>query len=83
MHVKKVTKKDRYGNQTSFEFEVPKPLDETSITKHMMDKAMEDVPPMMSDMDMAVAIGDPNNHPGETQRKRYSACMVNTWRVRS
>ena len=59
MHIKKVTEKDRYGNQMSYEFEVPeKGIDQTALMKHQMDQAQsmmgEMVPPMM-------------DHPGEPQ----------------
>lgn len=63
MHVKKVTQKDRYGNQTSYEFEVPeKGVDQTKL----MEKAMElGIPPMTDmSMDMEMSMGDPMSHPG-------------------
>ena len=56
--VKKITQKDRYGNQISYEFEAPvKPLDQTAIVKEMLKEGGEgsmsmEVPPMM-------------DHPGE------------------
>ena len=49
----KVVKKDRYGNQITFEYEPEiKPLDQTAIVKHMMD---QDIPEVDMEMD----------HPGE------------------
>ena len=49
----KVIKKDRYGNQITFEYEPEiKPLDQTAIVKHMMD---QDIPEVDMEMD----------HPGE------------------
>ena len=49
----KVIKKDRYGNQITFEYEPEiKPLDQTAIVKHMMD---QDIPEVDMSMD----------HPGE------------------
>ena len=69
MHVKKVIKKDRYGNQITTEYEVPeKSIDPTRL----MEKRMElDQPDMeISMMSMPVGgeefnMGDPMNHPGE------------------
>ena len=57
-NVKKVTQKDRYGNQISYEFESPvKPIDQTELMKKMMDD-MGPVP----EMSMEVPEYD---HPGE------------------
>ena len=57
-HIKKVTQKDRYGNQVSYEFENPvKPIDQTELMKKMMDD-MQEVP----EMSMEVPMYD---HPGE------------------
>ena len=57
-NIKKVTQKDRYGNQVSYEFESPvKPIDQTAIIKEMM-QGMGDVP----EMEMQIPMMD---HPGE------------------
>ena len=59
MDIKKVTQKDRYGNQISYEFESEiKPLDQTALMKHAMDSA-QDVPMMMEEPMM--------DHPGGPQ----------------
>ena len=72
MHIKKVTKKDRYGNQVTTEYEVPeKSLDYTELLKKKMELAEPDmeidimsmgIPPVMGE---EFNMGDPNNHPGE------------------
>ena len=72
MHIKKVTKKDRYGNQVTTEYEVPeKSLDYTELLKKKMELSEPDMeidimsmsaPPVMGE---EFNIGDPNNHPGE------------------
>jgi len=55
--VKKLTQKDRYGNQVTYEFaEDVKPIDQTEIIKELM-KNMGDVPEMEVPMMM--------DHPGE------------------
>ena len=62
-HVKKITEKDRYGNQISYEFENPiKPLDQTEIVKHVMSdqSPIEEIPTMI-DISSAPAY----DHPGE------------------
>ena len=57
-HVKKITQKDRYGNQVSYEFENPiKPIDQTELMKKMMDD-MGPVP----EIEMQMPEYD---HPGE------------------
>ena len=71
MHMKKVTQKDRYGNQISYEFEVPeKPLDPTRIVEKKMELDQPDLsiammsmapPPVMGEQ---FNMGDPNTHPG-------------------
>ena len=72
MHVKKVTKKDRYGNQVTTEYEVPeKSLDYTELLKKQMELSEPDMeidimsmsaPPVMGE---EFNMGDPMNHPGE------------------
>ena len=72
MHIKKVTKKDRYGNQVTTEYEVPeKSLDYTELLKKQMELGQPDleidmmsmaVPPVMGE---EFNMGDPMNHPGE------------------
>ena len=72
MHIKKVTKKDRYGNQVTTEYEVPeKSLDYTELLKKKMELNEPDMeidimsmsaPPVMGE---EFNMGDPNNHPGE------------------
>ena len=58
MDVKKVTQKDRYGNQVSFEFESEvKPIDQTAIIKEMMKNIEESGAMEVPMMD----------HPGEPQ----------------
>ena len=60
-NVKKVTQKDRYGNQVSFEFESEiKPIDQTEIIKEMM-KNMQGGSMEMPEMDMQMPQMD---HPG-------------------
>ena len=69
MHIKKVTKKDRYGNQVTTEYEVPeKSIDPTRL----MEKQMELEQPDMTIEMMSAPVGgeefqmgDPMNHPGE------------------
>ena len=57
-HVKKITQKDRYGNQVSYEFENPiKPIDQTELMKKMMD----DMGPVH---EMEIEVPD-YDHPGE------------------
>ena len=59
-HVKKVTQKDRYGNQVSYEFENPvKPIDQTEIIKKMMED-MGNIPEMEVGMEVPEY-----DHPGE------------------
>ena len=54
-HVKKITQKDRYGNQVSYEFENPvKPLDQTAIVKQMMEDSIPEI-----------EIPEMYDHPGE------------------
>ena len=60
----KVTQKDRYGNQVTYEYlpEV-KPLDQTALAKQAMEMSMEGgVPPMMQ---MEVGMMADGGHPGE------------------
>ena len=48
-NIKKLTKKDRYGNQISYEFESPvKPLDPTALMKAQMEMEEMPVPPMQT-----------------------------------
>lgn len=69
MQLKKFTQKDRYGNQTSYEFEGDtKPLDPTALMKAQMELSQPDlemtmmsIPPVMGE---EFVQGDPNNHPG-------------------
>ena len=62
MDIKKFTQKDRYGNQTSYEFEHDvKPIDQTKLIEKMMEGMMGEgggVP----EMEMQIPGGD---HPGE------------------
>ena len=63
--IKKVTQKDRYGNQISYEFEAPvKPLDQTAIVKEMMKETVD-----MNGMNIEVPEieigGMDEGHPGE------------------
>ena len=60
--IKKVTTKDRYGNQISYEFEAPvKPLDQTAIVKEMMKETAD-----MNGMNIEVPeIEIDGGHPGE------------------
>ena len=60
--IKKVTTKDRYGNQISYEFEAPvKPLDQTAIVKEMMKETAD-----MNGMNFEVPeIEIDGGHPGE------------------
>ena len=58
MKLKKVTTKDRYGNQVSYEYEAPsKQLDPTKLAEKMMDMYGE-----VPEMEMGVP-----DHPGEPQ----------------
>ena len=56
-NVKKVTQRDRYGNQISYEFDQPvKPIDQTKLIEKMMDN-MGEIPMM--------EMGGTPDHPGE------------------
>ena len=58
----KITQKDRYGNQVTFEFAPEiKPIDPTALAKHAMDQGME--VPEISMMEM----GGDEGHPGGPQ----------------
>ena len=66
MHIKKVTKKDRYGNQTSVEYEAPeKPFDVNKMFSDMLnsDSGVPEMapPPVMGE---EFNMGDPMTHPG-------------------
>ena len=66
LQMKKLTQKDRYGNQVSVEFDSPtKPLDPTRLMEKSMEM-MQDVPMMMPPpvMGEEFNMGDPNTHPG-------------------
>lgn len=62
-NVKKVTQRDRYGNQISYEFESPqKPLDITKLIEKQME-AMP-VPPMQTPQMTSITYGNSATHPG-------------------
>lgn len=69
-HIKKVTSKDRYGNQVSYEFESDqKPLDPTRLMEKQMDQ-MSQVPPLFEIPEGVpgvggVSVGFAPAHPGE------------------
>ena len=69
MHVKKVTKKDRYGNSVTTEYEVPeKSIDPTRLMEKRMELDQPDMEIEMMSMPVGgeeFNMGDPNNHPGE------------------